>query len=222
MPPKTSPENLVIEKLQEKNRPFSSITLGDELHNEIKQTQLKKILDQLSNDGIISCKVSGKAKLYFPKQDNLQVASPEQLEQFDERLDDLREKANELSARVEELRARRDKLRSMKPIDELKQYRIDIENSVQTETDKKDNLIRIAEGITPEDAKKYQDDFDKRCKQWKERKKKCKEIIDLLSEGIEKKPSEIYEELDLETDEKHGLKLEYKDKQFTVIEDNFL
>ena len=174
MPPKTSPENLVIEKLQEKNRPFSSITLGDELHNEIKQTQLKKILDQLSNDGIISCKVSGKAKLYFPKQDNLQVASPEQLEQFDERLDDLREKANELSARVEELRARRDKLRSMKPIDELKQYRIDIENSVQTETDKKDNLIRIAEGITPEDAKKYQDDFDKRCKQWKERKKKCK------------------------------------------------
>lgn len=217
----SSPEKLVIQKLQEKNRPFSSITLGDELHNEIKQTQLKKILDQLANDNVISCKVSGKAKLYFPRQDTLTVASPEELEKYDERIDQLRENSNQLASRYEELKARRDKLLKTMPIDQLRQRRIDIENEVQDEEQKKDNLIKSAEGISPEDAAKSQEEFNKRCNQWRTRKNKCKEIVDILSESLDKKPFQVYEDLDLETDESLGLKLEFKDKKYTIIENNF-
>lgn len=217
----SSPEKLVIQKLQEKNRPFSSITLGDELHNEIKQTQLKKILDQLANDNVISCKVSGKAKLYFPRQDTLTVASPEELEQYDERIDQLRETSNQLASRFEELKARRDKLLKTMPIDQLRQRRIDIENEVQDEEQKKDLLIKSAEGISPEDAVKSQEEFNKRCNQWRTRKNKCKEIVDILSESLDKKPFQVYEDLDLETDESLGLKLEFKDKKYTILENNF-
>lgn len=220
MPPKNSPEAIVLQKIQEKNRPFNSVSLGDELHNEIKQTQLKKILDQLTNDGVISCKISGKAKFYFAKQDGLTVASPEELDEFDERIAQLKEKAGQLASRVNELRAQRDKLANMKPIEELKQYRIDIENQVQVENQKKDDLIKAVEGISPEDAEKYEKNFNDRCNQWKTRRSQCKEIIDQLSEATEKKPAVLIEELGLETDESHGLTLLYKDKQFQVIEND--
>lgn len=221
MPPKekNNPEKIVVKLLQEKNRPYSSITLGDELHNEIKQTQLKKILDQLSNDGIISCKVSGKAKLYFAKQDDLRVASPEELDKLDENIIQLRETADDLRTRVAELVAKRDKLLRTKPIEELRKYRVEIEDNVQKEIDEKDRKIKLSEGISPEDAERNVKDFNIRCAQWRERRNKCREIVDQLSEGMGKKPSEIYQELELETDESVGLKLEYKNKVYTVIED---
>lgn len=220
MPPKRkdSPEDAIVSLLEEKNRPYSSITLEAELHNDIKQTQLKKILDQLVNDGRISCKNSGKMKLYFANQEDLQVASPEELEQIDNRIEGLKETATGLGNTLEELRAQRNRLLKMKPIDQLRQYRVDIEENVQKESARKEELIKFSEGISPDDAVNFQKQFDLRCGQWKSRKNKCKEIIDQICEGMGKKPSELYEELDLETDENFGLKLEYKDKKYTIIE----
>lgn len=37
--------------------------------------------------------------------------------------------------------------------------------------------------------------------EWRKRKRGCKEIIDVLSEGLDKRPTEIIEELGIETDE---------------------
>jgi plasmid maintenance system antidote protein VapI len=105
-----------------------------------------------------------------------------------------------------------------KPIPELIAYRDQLAAQVQEEDQRRTELIQSAEGITPEDAERFQKEFRTRCEQWRSRKNKCKEIIDTLCEAADKKPAQIIEELELETDESVGLRLEFKDKQNYVID----
>ena len=220
MPPKNKgdPKHEILQILSAKNRPFSANTLADELHGEYGLAVVKKAVEQLAAENGCTCKVSGKAKLYFANQQNLPVASPEELDAMDSTIEKLREEMTSLKEKVEELRVRKNNLINTKTMDELKKYRMDIEQQVEKEEQRRDDLIQMAEGITPEDAEKFQKDFNKRCAQWKERKAKCREIIDQLSEGCGKKPTELIKEMDLETDESLGLKLEYKDKIYVVHE----
>lgn len=220
MPPKSKsdPSNDILQILKDKNRPFSVITLTDELHGEYTQTVVKKAIEQLAADGKCSSKISGKAKLYFANQEGLVVASQEQIEEMDAELETLREKSTILKERMESLKVRKNQLLNMKPFNELVEYRKQIEEQVKIEEDRKCELIRLAEGITPEDAEKSQKEFKDRCSQWRSRKAKCNEIIDQLSEGCQKKPSVLIEEIELETDESEGLKLEFKNKEYTIYE----
>lgn len=217
---KSDPSNDILRVLAEKNRPYSVITLTDELHGEYTQTVIKKAVEQLAAENKCASKVSGKAKLYFAKQEGLPVASNEEIEQMDANLEDLREKSRDLKEKLEELRARRNQLSNMKTFEELVEYRKQIEEQVKIEEEKKDNLIKLAEGITPEDAEKSQKEFKDRCTQWRLRKLKCNEIIDQLSEGCQKKPNVLIAEIELETDESEGLKLEFKNKEYIVHENN--
>jgi 26S proteasome regulatory subunit (ATPase 3-interacting protein) len=221
MPPKTKsdPKADVLHLLTSKNRPFSVITLVDELHGEYPKAAVQKALDALTAEGKIICKLFGKTtKLYFPNQEGLPVARPEELVQMDANLDSLRERAAALKQRLEELRRQRNALAATKPIPELIAYRDELAARVQSEEARKEELIRSAEGITPEDAERFQKEFRSRCEQWRARKNKCREIIDTLCEAADKKPAQIIEELELETDEAVGLKLEFRDKQYYVIE----
>lgn len=57
-------------------------------------------------------------------------------------------------------------------------------------------------GISIDDIEKQEKDMNK---EWRKRKRGCMEIIDMVSEGLEKKPKEFIEDLGLETDEDLGL-----------------
>ena len=220
MPPKgkSDPKSAVLQLMKEKNRPYSVINIGDELHGEYPKSAIQKAVDALTAEGKITCKLFGKStKIYFASQDGLPVASKEELEQLDAHLDELRERENELRQKVEELRVLRNRLANTKPLPELCQYRDELRQQAEQEETRRDALIKEAEGITPEDAEKHQKNFRTRCEQWRARKNKCREILDAFCEAVDKKPSELTEEVGLETDEACGLKLEFKDKKFTVI-----
>jgi 26S proteasome regulatory subunit (ATPase 3-interacting protein) len=221
MPPKSKsdPKSEIFQFMSAKNRPFSVTSLGDELHGEYPKAALQKALDALTADGRVICKLCGKTtKLYFPNQEGLPVASPKQLAQMDSDLDELRERAAEMHQRLDELRRQKAVLTATKPLPELIAYRDSLIRKVADEAERRDELVRAAEGITPEDADRYQKEFRTRCEQWRTRRNKCMEIIDTLCEAADKKPAQIIEELELETDEALGLKLEFRDKQYRVIE----
>jgi 26S proteasome regulatory subunit (ATPase 3-interacting protein) len=217
--PKNDPKTDVLQLLRNKNRPFSSTTLVDELHGEYPKSVVQKALDVLSADGSIICKLCGKAtKLYFPNQAGLPVASPEELAKMDAKLDELRQTAADMKQKVDSLRIQRNRLIQTKPIPELIAYRDQLKKQVEETEARKNELVQMAEGISPEDAARYQKEFRTRCEQWRQRKNKCQEILDTLSDAADKKPKQLIEDLELETDEQHGIKLEFRDKQFHVIE----
>lgn len=220
MPPKSKsdPSNDILQVLAEKNRPFSVITLTDELHGEHTQTVVKKAVEQLASDGKCSTKISGKTKLYFAIQEGLPVATQDEIENMDAELKKLHEKLAILKGKAESLRSRKDQYIRMRTYDDLVIYRKQIEKQVKIEEERKCELVKLAEGITPDVADKSQKEFKDRCDQWKKRKAKCNEIIDQLSEGCQKKPSVLIEEIELETDESEGLKLEFKNKEYIIHE----
>ena len=221
MPPKSkaNPTAEILAFLLEKNRPYSSTNLVDEMHGEYTKGVIQKSLDSLVESDKITCKLCGKtSKLYFAKQDDKQVASKEELVEMDHHNEELSKKLEELKKKRDELRAQRDLLASKRTIDDLRSYRKQIEEKVEKETQRKDDLIAASEGITPEDSVNAEKSFNERCMAWHKRKRLCKEIIDTLSEGMDKKPKVIMEELELETDEQYHVNLEYKDKKFKVID----
>jgi hypothetical protein len=146
------------------------------------------------------------------------VASTAELAALDDRIEELRQEVLTRRQRVEELRQKKNRLDGIKPIPDLIAHRDVLIAALQAEEVRKNELVELAQGITPEDAQKFELLFRKRCEQWRLRRSKCLEIIDTLCEAADKKPAQMKEELDLETDEALGLKLEFRNKQYTVIE----
>ena len=119
---------------------------------------------------------------------------------------------------MDELKAKRDRLKSIKTLDELKEYKLQKEEELQDAKRKKNELEEISQGISFEDATKIEKLYNERCEQWKKRKLICRNIVDVLSENMGEKPSQVYEDLDLETDENNGYVLSFKDRKYTINE----
>lgn len=223
MPPKSkaNPISQIYQFLLERNRPYSSTNLVDEMHGEFTKTNIQKALDQLVEENKITCKLAGKtAKLYFAKQEGKEVASKEELVQMDQHNDQLAEQLKELQRLRDELRARRDMLASTRKLDDLREYRVQIENECAKSTVHRDELIQAAQGINPDDIVKIQKDFNTRCEQWKKRRALCYDILNEIcgQEGMDKKPAELIEDQGLETDEQYHVKLEFKDRKYSIID----
>ncbi|KAH0796045.1 homologous-pairing protein 2 [Histomonas meleagridis] len=221
MPPKSKadPSPAIIKVLSEKNRPYSSTTLTDELHGEFAKSAVQKALDALAANGKITCKLFGKStKLYFANQDGLEVASSDELAKMDANLEELRKRVETLKEQADELRARRDRLLATKTIQELRDYHQECNDLLEKSKAKRDELEEAAQGITFDDATNIQKQYFTRCEQWRKRKALCKQIVDTLCESTGQKPSQIFEELELETDESCNLKLVFQDRQYTITE----
>lgn len=216
---KTDPSSLLLNFLNEKNRPYSATNLVDELHGEFSKTVIQKSLDSLVDSNQIVCKLCGKTtKLYYANQDGKETATKEQLLEMDQRNDELNDRIKELQTKRDELLARRNVLISKRTIEDLRKWRITIEQNLNDEKDKTQQLIKEAEGITPDESNKILLEFSKRCEEWKKRQKLCKEIIDKLSEQASKKPEELFEEQGLDADESYNVKLEViGNKKYRVV-----
>ena len=220
MPPKSkaNPTAEILAFLLEKNRPYSTTNLVDEMHGEYSKGVIQKAVDALVEDGKITCKLCGKtSKLYFANQEGKEVATKEELAEMDKKKEELDKKYKALVEKREQLTKRRDELAATRTMDELRKYREQIEKKLQEETQRKDDLIAAAEGISPEDCANAEKMYKLRCEQWYKRRKLCMEIVDQLSEQMEKKPKEFMEDLELETDDQYHTKLEYKEKKYTVL-----
>ncbi|EAY06363.1 hypothetical protein TVAG_151700 [Trichomonas vaginalis G3] len=218
---KVNPIGQILEFLLERNRPYSATNLVDEMHGEFTKTVIQKALDQLVDENKITCKLAGKSsKLYFAKQEGKQVASKEELVVMDQHNDELSHKLQDLQKLRDELRARRDVLSSTRKLDELRQYRVEIEQQCGKKAQYRDKLIESAQGINPEDIAKITKDYNTRCEQWKKRRAMCMDILNTIcgQEGMDKKPADIIEEQGLETDEQYHVKLEFKDRKYTIVD----
>ena len=54
----------VLKFVKRMNRPYSVIQLVDNLHGKIKKSVMQTILDELVEEGQVSAKEYGKAKIY--------------------------------------------------------------------------------------------------------------------------------------------------------------
>lgn len=57
---------VLLQYMEEQNRPYSAINVHDNLHGAIRKAQVVRVLDQMAADGSLRSKQWGKFKVYWP------------------------------------------------------------------------------------------------------------------------------------------------------------
>lgn len=214
-------KRLVLQYMRQQNRPYSVQQVLDNLHKRVPKGTLERVMGALvaSGEGLLS-KDYGKARIFFPDQGQLlgsggtgtgeqAEASGATLEGLAEDNDALREQVKELVARERALRAELSRL-AAEPTDvELPALLQQMESSREEKQARLQGLLEQGQGAdaNPNALRDAIRQFNGMREGWFRRRGLCMDALDLLAEGMDRKRSELLEELGLETDEDAGVKL---------------
>jgi len=73
----------IKEYMIKQNRPYSLQNVLDNMQGRVKKSTGTKVLDDLSEEGVLTCKEFGKVKVYLANQDNFPTVSTEELAKLD-------------------------------------------------------------------------------------------------------------------------------------------
>ncbi|GAY47007.1 hypothetical protein CUMW_101300 [Citrus unshiu] len=179
MAPKSdNTEAIVLNYVNEQNRPLNSQNVADALQKyNLKKAGIQKALDSLADNGKISFKEYGKQKIYIARQDQFDIPNSEELNQ-------MKEENAKLQEQLEEQR---------KAISKLEGVKFD------PGTDSRERSP-IGKGV--------EEMFLEKLSQWRKRKRMLRDIWDPIMENSPKNLKEFKEELGIEYDEDVGVSLQ--------------
>ncbi|KAL2734611.1 homologous-pairing protein 2 [Vespula maculifrons] len=191
----------VYKHLKIQNRPYSVNDIVLNLHNEFGKSAVQKAIDHLLAEGKIFEKVYGKQKVYCVVQDSTQDI--EELMRIDK---ELQAHANEVETKYQdlekEIKIQETLLKSLKSsitLEEARQEKVSLEESIKVLTNKLDKLIEST-GSTDltETKRKTQSSLDEYSREYTKRKRLCTEIIDCILENYPGTKSELYDEIGID------------------------
>lgn len=185
----------IFQMLYKCNRPTSKTEVGAYFKGEIGPTGIQNALDRLENDGKVVTKGYGKTKIYLVNQDVFQEEDNGELEKKIERH---MEESGALRRELESLEVEVDAINNVLSMEELNE-RI----GAVTETTEA-NRVRLMEirscgrEISKKDMASAAKAHAKTMNALKKVKKVFNEMIETLSEGMDMKKSQLYEEMGME------------------------
>ncbi|XP_051178735.1 homologous-pairing protein 2 homolog [Lolium perenne] len=203
MPPKSdSVEGIVLNFVNEQNRPLNSQNAADALQKfSLKKTAVQKALDALAESAQISFKEYGKQKIYLARQDQFDIPNGEELEQMKKANTKLQEEIAEQKKITSEVESEIKSLQSNLTLEEIRSKEAILQSEVQEMEEKLNKLQSGVILVKPEDKKIIEESFSERVTQWRKRKRMFKELWDNITENSPKDQKEFKEELGLEYDE---------------------
>ncbi|KAJ7954079.1 homologous-pairing protein 2-like [Quillaja saponaria] len=210
MAPKSdSAEAIVLNFINEQNRPLNSQNVADALQKfNLKKAAIQKALDNLADSGRISFKEYGKQKIYIARQDQFDIPNNEELNQMKEEKAKLQQQLEEEKKAIIEVEGEIRTLQSNLTLEQIYQR----ESKLRTEVDELENkLAKLRGGVTlvrPGDRKVVEEMFSEKLSLWRKRKRMFKDIWDVITENSPKDPKEFKEELGIEYDEDAGASLQ--------------
>lgn len=210
MAPKSdSAEGIVLNFVNEQNRPLNSQNAADSLQKfNLKKAAVQKALDSLADSGKISFKEYGKQKIYMARQDQFNIPNTEELNQMKEENSKLQEQLAERKKAIAEVEAEIKALQSNMTLEEIQSRHIQLGHEAKQMEEK---LIKLRQGITLVSAEQRQaveKMYTDMMNQWRRRKRMFKEVWDAITENSPKNLKEFKEELGLEYDEDVGVSLQ--------------
>ncbi|XP_076914432.1 homologous-pairing protein 2 homolog [Bidens hawaiensis] len=210
MAPKSdSSEGIVLNFVNEQNRPLNSQVVADFLQKfNLKKTAVQKALDSLAESGKITFKEYGKQKIYLARQDQFQIPNTEELNQMKEENAKLQEMLDEQKKSNSQLEGEIKSLQSNLTMDEIRSNDVMRRKQVK---ELEERLTKLREGVTlvsPEERKIVEKTFSDSISNWRKRKRMFKDVWDTITENSPKNPNEFKEELGIEYDEDIGVSLQ--------------
>ncbi|CAH1431289.1 unnamed protein product [Lactuca virosa] len=210
MAPKSdSAEGIVLNFVNEQNRPLNSQTVADFLQKfNLKKTAIQKALDTLADSGKITFKEYGKQKIYLARQDQFQIPNTEELNQMKEENSKLQQILEEQKKANSQLEGEIKSLQSNLTLEEILSNDKKLRNQVK---EMEERLAKLRGGVTlvsPEERKAVEKTFSDAISHWRKRKRMFKDVWDTITENSPKTPNEFKEELGVEYDEDIGVSLQ--------------
>ncbi len=180
----------------------------DALQSEnIKKSGVERSLAALIEKDAVTLKTYGKTKLYLQCQAKIELPDEETAKAEEAELAELVKSVEEIDAELSELRSEEARLKSSMTLDEAKQAIAEVEASVEKKTAELSELGDPNELPTEEEKASVELSYYRARLAWKKRKKIVKNIVDTVSEAMNKKPKELMELIGLEDDEEAGVDL---------------
>ena len=206
---------LIKEYMKLQNRPYSAIQIFDNLHKRIQKSSVEKVLAKLSREEdkntcqpVLCEKEYGKAKIYYYNQAQLPSLSISEMNSLDDEVATLNNELKRLESQVFEAKERMEKLLKEPTDDELDKELKETEARVETKRRKAETLSGPdAKSVDPYARQKVIEEYNFYRKHWKDRKEKVMDLIDMMSDGMNKKVEDVIEICGLESDENEGVKL---------------
>ncbi|PSR88261.1 Homologous-pairing protein [Actinidia chinensis var. chinensis] len=210
MAPKSdSAEGIVLNFVNEQNRPLNSQNVADALQKfNLKKAAIQKALDTLADSGRISFKEYGKQKIYVARQDQFDIPNSEELNQMKEQNAKLQEKLDEQKREINEVEGEIKALQSNLTLEQIRTKEADLRKKVE---EMEETLTKLRGGVTlvsPEERKAVEGIYVDTVSQWRRRKRMFRDVWDAITENLPKDIKEFKEELGIEYDEDLGVSLQ--------------
>lgn len=177
-------EKKVLEYLMQANRPYSHVQIFENLHKAVKKVMVPRILDSLTDRGLLQRKDFKKTRLYMANQANFPPVNPEELARYDQEIKDLQAQVAVVSSVLDQTTKEVSSLASALTDEQLDEALAANEAEVNA---KKSKLDKLTNGSTTVLSKakiaEYQASFNYFFTAWKSRKRAAMDCVETYMEN---------------------------------------
>ncbi|NXX43571.1 HOP2 protein, partial [Tricholaema leucomelas] len=160
-----------------------------------------------AQQGRVREKTYGKQKIYFADQEQLPAASDAELRSLDEQIAALSAKVQALQQSCRQMEAELKDLNSSMTTPEMAKELEELRKDCRSYTEKLERIKSATNHVSPEEKEKVCSEQQLYCKEWRRRKRMATELLDAILEGYPKSKKQFFEEVGIETDEDHNVRL---------------
>ncbi|XP_027016990.2 homologous-pairing protein 2 homolog isoform X1 [Tachysurus fulvidraco] len=200
---------LILSYLNEKNRPYSAQDVFGNLQKQhgLGKTAVVKAMEQLAQDGRIREKVYGKQKIYFADQSQFADVSDAELKQMDRSISELNSQVEAVMQSCRQLDTELKELNSSLTTAEMTIQIKELKAECEVSRTRLQKIKSATDHVTPEEREKVCKERSLYVKEWKKRKRLATDMMGAILEGYPKSKKEFLEEVGVETDEEHKVKI---------------
>ncbi|ADM10949.1 Tat binding protein 1-interacting protein [Encephalitozoon intestinalis ATCC 50506] len=185
----------VFQMMYKCNRPTSKSEVVAYFKGEIGGTGIQEILDDLEQEGRLVTKTYGKSKIYLVNQDLFQneedVKLSAELQEYEEKKKLLEDETNAINMEIRML----DKMLSIEQLEESIGL---LDRAVGDNSERLENFRNGERKVSKKDMESARKSYEKAQSGLKKIRRIFNEVVERLSEGMDMKKSEVYEEIGIE------------------------
>ncbi|KAI6649421.1 hypothetical protein LOD99_11786 [Oopsacas minuta] len=198
----------VLAYLRKQNRPYNAQDITSNLNKEVGKTSVQRALDLYVTENKVKEKVYNKTKVYCIEQSTMPNLSDSEMKELDNEISNCEDKIQTLKGSIKALES---EIKTVSNSLSLEDTKLKVKETIElcTDLETRLNTIKSSGGkqITPTEKSRIQKQHSGNIGHWKKRKRLASDMLDQILENYPKSKRELLDEIGIETDEEHNVKI---------------
>lgn len=202
-------EEKVLEFMNTQNRPFSFSQIQKN-SGDFSKSDIEKALQHLVDNSRVFEKTYGKQKIYCVCQEEEKVAGnmEDDLKDMDRQINTLTYDLDEINKNLQTKSNKLQERRTKMTVDEAVSEKLKLEQEIAALKQELKAFEECSKPISESERIKICEEYHKYEKEYKSRKRICRDIVNQIMENYPKSEKVLLGEVGIETDEEVGFKYE--------------